>query len=181
MKTHCDLYVAPAHNGFVIRVQGRGTSAHSPALANFVRGCFEQDSQACVAIDLLGCQYLDSTFLGCLLNLQRDGTERRFQVVADNSVRKKLLAATNLDGYLNLVPVPPKSVGKFTRIDACSVSQSELGQHIMDAHQALAQVPSEFASTFRRIASQLKDELERQDRGGDSLADTVILPTRGRS
>ena len=78
MKTHCDLYVAPAHNGFVIRVQGRGTSAHSPALANFVRGCFEQDSQACVAMDLLGCQYLDSTFLGCLLNLQRDGTKRRF-------------------------------------------------------------------------------------------------------
>lgn len=181
MTTHCDLCVAPSSKGFVIRVQGRGTATHSPTLANFVKGCFEQDSEACVAVDLLGCEYLDSTFLGCLLTLQRAGAETRFQVVADDAVRKRLLAATQLDSYLTLVSEAPKSTSPFTKIDTASVSVRELGQHMMEAHQALGEIPSDVASAFRRIASQLKSDLEQQDRGAPNLADTVIIPTHPRS
>jgi anti-anti-sigma factor len=180
MTTHCDLCVARTDKGFVVRVQGRGTSTHSPALASFVSGCFEQDSDACVVVDLLGCEYLDSTFLGCLLNLQRAGTETRFQVVADDAVQKRLLAATRLDAYLTLVPEAPKSASTFLKIDANPLSQRELGQHMMEAHQALADVPSDVASAFRQIAAQLKVELEKQDRQVPSMEDTVILPSRVR-
>jgi hypothetical protein len=143
-------------------------------------GCYAQDPQACVAVDLLGCDYLDSTFLGCLLNLQRAGTETRFQVVANDAVRKKLLAATRLDAYLTLIQEAPKSASKFLRIDAKPPSQRELGQHILEAHEVLSEVPSEVASTFRQIAAQLKCELEQQDRDDPSLTDTVVLRTRAR-
>ncbi len=180
MTTHCDLYVAQTGKGFVVRVQGRGTSTHSPALASFVRGCFEQDPNACVVVDLLACDYLDSTFLGCLLNLQRAGTEKRFQVVADDVVRKRLLAATQLDAYLTLVTEAPKSASTFLRIDANPLPPHELGKHMMEAHQALADVPSDSAAAFRQIASQLKHELEKQQRDSPSMADTVILPIRAR-
>ncbi len=173
MARHCDLFVSRTEAGFVVRVQGSGTSAHSPALAEFVRGCFEQQPDACVAIDLLRCDYLDSTFLGCLLRLQRAGTETRFQVVADEVTKKKLLAATQLDSALTLIPEAPKSAGAFQRIEVKPLSDRALGQHIMESHQALADVPSSFASTFGQIATQLKRELERPDRAPISLDDTI--------
>lgn len=179
MTSHCDLRVARTETGFVVRVQGRGTSAQSPTLAEFVKGCYQQNPQACVAVDLLGCDYLDSTFLGCLLTLQRSGPKARFQVVADDAVRKKLLTATKLDKYLALVPEAPQSASTFLEIDTKTVSQRELGQHIMEAHEALAEVPSGAASAFGRIASQLKSELA-QDRHKPSMSDTVVLPPRPR-
>jgi anti-anti-sigma regulatory factor len=180
MARRCELRVARTGTGFVVRVQGSGTSANSPTLADFVTGCFQQQPDACVAVDLLGCGYLDSTFLGCLLNLQRAGSETRFQVVADGAARDRLLTATQLDSYLTLVSEAPNSVSTFRTIDAKSLSQREQGKHIMESHLALSEVPSDAASTFGQIAARLKIELEQQDRDDPSQTDTVVFPTRRR-
>ena len=177
MAVHCVLCVAKGKHGFIIRVQGRGTSNDSPTLANFVRDCFSMDNTS-VAVDLLGCTYLDSTFLGCLLTLQRQGKEERFCVVADEATRTRLLAATGLDGYLKLISKAPRSLSPFLKIEPTPVSERELGQHIMEAHQALSEVPSEVASAFREIASKLKDELAKQDSESPDLLDTVMMPVQ---
>lgn len=179
MTGKCDLLAGRTDEGYVVRVQGRGTSAHSPALADFVLECFERDPRESVTVDLLGCEYLDSTFLGCLLKLQRAGTSTRFQVVADDVVRQRLLAATQLDSYLTLVSDAPATASTFLRINPKHHSERELGQHIMEAHEALAEVPSDVASKFRQIAAQLKRELVERDRDDPSLTDTVVLPVRG--
>jgi anti-anti-sigma factor len=180
MTRHCAISVAPTCQGFVVRVQGSGTSTHSPTLATFVNECFGRDVETNVAIDLIGCDYLDSTFLGCLVKLQRAGTKTRFQVVADEASRKRLLAATQLDGYFAFDGEAPKSTSPFVKLDISPLSDHELGQHVMEAHQALGDVPSEFASKFKRIASQLMSELARQNPDSGDMADTVIVPIRGR-
>jgi anti-anti-sigma factor len=177
MTKHFELCAARTELGFVVRVQGRGTSAHSPALADFVLGCFEQEPDARVAVDLLQCDYLDSTFLGCLLKLQRAGSETRFQVVADDAAKARLLAATHLNSYLTVVPGAPKSTTPFLQIDARPLSQRELGQHIMESHQALSEVPSDFAAQFRKIAGQLMIELSEQEGDTQSMEDTIAMPT----
>jgi anti-anti-sigma factor len=174
MALHCALSVAKTDSGYVIRVKGNGTSAESPTLADFVSQCFNLQPQADVAIDLLGCDYLDSTFLGCLLNLQRADKNSRFQVVADSAAQQRLLAATRLNSYLTLVTEAPKSADKFVGLDPKSMSDRDRGQHIMETHQALSELPSDAASSFARIAEQLKRELDQQDRGDVSLDDTVV-------
>lgn len=179
MARHCDLLAGRADKGYVVRVQGSGTSSHSPALADFVMECFNGNPSDVITVDLLGCDYLDSTFLGCLLKLQRAGTSTRFQVVADDAVRKRLLAATQIDSFLTLVPVAPATASTFLRIDAKPYSERELGQHIMEAHEALSEVPSDVAARFRQIATQLKRELDERDANDPGLTDTVVLPIRG--
>ena len=124
MTRRCDLLAGRTSTGYVVRVQGRGTSAHSQALKEFVLDCFQRDSSETVAIDLLGCDYLDSTFLGCLLRLQKAGTPSRLEVVADETVRKRLLAATQLDSFLNLVTQAPACNGKFLRVDVKTAGRS---------------------------------------------------------
>ena len=175
MTAHCDLLAGRTEKGYVVRVQGRGTSAHSPALADFAMECFARDPDEVITVDLLGCEYLDSTFLGCLLKLQRAGTPARFQVVADEAVRERLLTTTQLDSYLTLIPSAPPTASKFLRVDAKPHSELELGRHIMEAHEALSAVPSNVASKFRAIAAQLKVELDERDLNDPSMTDTVVL------
>ena len=61
-------------------------------------------------------------------------------------------------------------------MDAKAHSERELGQHIMETHDALSEIPSEVASKFRAIAAQLKVELEERDRNDPSMTDTVVMP-----
>ena len=176
MTLRCDLCVARTSDGYVVRVQGKGTSAHSPSLAEFVKGCLTANSQDSVAVDLLGCEYLDSTFLGCLLKLQQTGTAKRFQVIADDAARKRLLTATGLDKFLTISSREPKSSCTFLKLDAAELSPRELGKHMMETHAALAEVPSASSSVFQRIASQLATELEMDEPDDEpNLFDTVIV------
>ena len=174
MAIHCALSVAKTATGYVVRVKGNGTSKESPTLAEFVAQCFQREPQACVAIDLLGCDYLDSTFLGCLLNLQRADKDNRFQVVADPAARQRLLTATHLHSYLNQVTEAPKSTSPFTGIEPKSVSDLQQGRHMMEAHRALSELPSAAAEAFERIANQLQQELDKQEQPQNDLEDTVI-------
>ena len=146
----------------------------SPTVRDFLCGALTDGAH--VIVDLSECDYLDSTFLGCLVKLQRVGTKRWFQVVADDAARKRLFAATQLDGYFSFIPQSPKSTTPFAKLDISPLSDHELGQHMMEAHAALGDIPSEFASRFKRIASQLMSELKQRDLDADNMADTVILP-----
>lgn len=177
MSKHCDLHAARCTGGFVIRVRGSGTSRQSPALAGFVRTIFEQHPEATISVDLLRCEYLDSTFLGCLLTLQRTGQDR-FEVVANDASRERLLTATRIDSCLRLTTTAPPAGSAFEPLQIDASSDRELGQHMMETHQALAEVPSEFAARFKSIALQLMRELEQQPDSGSELAETVILPAK---
>ncbi len=175
MTLRCDLCVSRTRNGFVVRVQGNGTATHSPAFAEFVKGCLVEDPNATVTIDLLGCEYLDSTFLGCLLKLQRLGTAKRFHVAADEAARTRLLTATCLDRYLTLLSKAPSSTGTFLRIEPGEVSKQQLGRHMQETHQALGDLPSASASVFKRIAEQLAHDLEQEESDAPSLFDTAVV------
>jgi anti-anti-sigma factor len=176
MTLHCGLSVAKTDAGYVVRVQGNGTATDSPALADFVAQSFEQQPDACLEIDLLGCDYLDSTFLGCLLKLQRADQKDRFKVVADSATTERLLAATRLHLVLNLIDQASSTTSPFTGIDPKSLSDHQRGRHMMETHQALSEVPSEAAAAFGRIAEQLKKELDQQQLRGIDPDDTVIAP-----
>lgn len=171
----CDLLASRTQNGYVIRVQGKGTSSVSPSIVDFVRGCFEQEPESVVTIDLLGCEYLDSTFLGSLLKLQRKATPGRFFVVADRVACERLLTATCLDQFLELLDEAPPSTGTFLRIEPADVSKQTLGHHMKETHEVLAELPSPAAAAFKRIAEQLANDLAQEDRGAPGMFDTAIV------
>ena len=72
------LRIGRTNSGCVVRVEGRGTLRESPAIQEFALHFLEQEQERGVfVIDLAGCDYLDSTFLGFLVLLHgrynRDG------------------------------------------------------------------------------------------------------------
>ena len=64
------LKVARTPGGYCLRVEGRGTMRESQSAAQFVAGPLEREG-ATVVVDLSACDHLDSTFLGCLVEMQR--------------------------------------------------------------------------------------------------------------
>ena len=72
-----------------------------------------------MVVDLSHCDYLDSTFLGCLVSLHRTynrTSPHRFQVAASCDQRQKLLAPTHLDHLLDLTEVCPEPIGDILEV-----------------------------------------------------------------
>ena len=73
----------------------------------------EQTQPYSVTLDLSPCEYLDSTFLGCLLTLHKRSVEvadTRFLVVADEGTRQRLLNPTRLDAVLQFAADHPNVI-----------------------------------------------------------------------
>src|SRR4051812_10134118 len=85
--------------GYRLRVEGRGTLRESPAVAEFAGRAFE-DGASTLVVDLLACDYLDSTFLGCLVNLHRRHGRcepPRLLIAASPAVGRRAFAANHLE------------------------------------------------------------------------------------
>jgi anti-anti-sigma factor len=163
----CSLKVARIKDGYLVRIEGRGTAQESPALATFVSECVGAQERVRLIIDLSGCEYLDSTLLGCLVNLDRafqKEAKAEFLILADKPQREKLLAPTHIDRLLSFTPSAPEPLSSYVRIEPAQLSEIEFGRHVLASHRALAEVPSDHASLFQQIADKLEQELKEAEK-----------------
>ena len=95
MDSDCNLSVGRFDQGFLVCITGHGTMRQSAAFREFVTQCFDSQ-QAAVVVDVSACDYLDSTFLGCLIGLHKESLKngRKFLIVADQSQRTRLFATS---------------------------------------------------------------------------------------
>jgi hypothetical protein len=134
-----------------------------------------------LVVDLSQCDYLDSTFLGCLVSLHRRYNQtalHRFQVAASCAQSQKLLAPTRLNHLLDLTEVCPKPIADVLEISRPFLPTADLGRHIMECHRRLAELGGPLAAPFRSAADQLASELGEPPGGDDPPADQYGIPSR---
>lgn len=148
-------------DGFVVRVVGRGTLRESPTFKEFVVQCLQHRGKT-VLVDLSQCDYLDSTFLGCLIGLQKQtaADRSRFVIVADSATRLRLFSTTLLDHVLSSISDCTIPEGMFQPLDIRDLDKCELGTHVAQAHRCLASTGCEDSEAFRSIAESLEEELD---------------------
>lgn len=154
----CELRIGRLDNGLLIRVVGRGTMQVCPAL----RVIFEASDAKRVCFDANECQYLDSTFLGCLVGMKKASQaagDRHFQIAASPETRRRLFSPTGLAQYFEFVDSCPEVVGETVPLDVTGVAARELGRCVMECHELLAQTGGAGAEAFRSIAERLAGEL----------------------
>jgi len=164
-KQNSKLRVGLTDRGFLVNVDGRGTVKLSPILHRFVVQSFEsgfRDPQMTIAVNLSSCEYLDSTFLGCLLSLNRrynrEG-EQRFLVVAPAGTRRALLEPNNLDRVLDIVESYHAATSDFVELNSPPLLNSDLGPHVLECHRRLAELDGPNRDAFRSIVNRLDEEL----------------------
>jgi len=150
--------------GYIVYVVGRGTMRESRLLHAFALGIVDADD-CTLAIELTQCTYLDSTFLGCLVNLNKrfgKKTTKRFQIIADQERSRSLLATAHLHTILPISVHPPALVSECRNLAADELDSRQLGHHIMECHRWLAELGGPNQEVFHRIADQLELELSQE-------------------
>ena len=163
MKAMGTVSIGRFADGYVLKIAGRGGVQESSTLRDYVQLCLKSDGSQ-VILDLNDCEYLDSTFLGCIVGLHKhygiDGSGR-ILVAAHQTTCDRLLAATKVDRCLDLIDEAPALVKEMQPVVTPTLTTRDMGQHVMDCHQLLAQLGGPDAETFARIAEQLGRELEQ--------------------
>src|SRR3954470_14503915 len=93
------LKVARTATGYCLRVEGRGTLRESRSAVEFAAKPLETPGTTLV-VDLGACDHLDSTFLGCIVEMQRRAARAgpgKFTVSAAPDKVRKLFGPTKLD------------------------------------------------------------------------------------
>jgi anti-anti-sigma regulatory factor len=159
------LKVAPTDLGCCIRIEGRGTMQESHAARDLALRTLDADPGAVVLYDLSDCDYLDSTFLGSVLELWRrfgKASPARYMVVATADRRRQLFGACGIDRLIVATETPPELRGEWCVLPASGTRNSrELMRHVMECHRTLAQVDSPMRAAFARIADQIEKDLAK--------------------
>jgi hypothetical protein len=117
-------------------------------------------------VDLSACEYLDSTFLGCLVILHKrygSGATCRLQITASPEVCQRLLHSCHLDALLNTTGECPEVIGEDLAITTLALGSRDLGWHVMECHRRLAELGGPHQVAFEEIADQLEKELVKSD------------------
>jgi anti-anti-sigma regulatory factor len=147
--------------GFLVRVEGRGTMQESPALREFA-AAIDAGAQATLAVDLSACEYLDSTFLGCIAGIWRRTHGEpllSLAICAPPDIRRRLLGATRLDTVLHCEDAAPAPTGPWSILASPELEKHEFGLHILECHRRLSEIESPSSGAFKVVADQLEKEL----------------------
>ncbi len=155
VEKSCKVEMCCSDTGYVFRIVGRGTLRESPAVRDFVSGAMEDGAD--VVIDLSQCEYLDSTFLGCLAILHQRGS---FKVFASDLVRRRLFGSSHLDRILVFAQQLPESLGDSVVLQVTELERKEFCQHLLNTHRKMAKLGGPSAETFQRIVKQLQKEMD---------------------
>jgi len=153
--------VAISDAGSVVCIEGRGTMRQSPTVREFICRLLGADAGT-VDLDLGACTYLDSTFLGCILDLHKHyGTTRppRFKVTATPAQARKLFGSTRLDMVLNISDTCAPVNGAWHTLPTKAVDAREVARHVMQCHRFLSEVEGPNQAAFARIADQMGKEM----------------------
>jgi anti-anti-sigma regulatory factor len=159
-----NLKIAPTSAGCVIRVEGDGTMGQSPAAREVAINTLSADPNALVVFDLSACDYLDSTFLGCLMDVfRRFGRTQpqRYFIAANAEQRKKLLGPTHIDRLIPTLETAPEPCGPWVTVRTQNLASRDLTRHVMECHQALADSDCPMRGVFAKIVSHLESELAK--------------------
>ena len=157
------LKVARTTGGYCLRVEGRGTMRESQSASQFAAGPLEREG-ATVVVDLSACDHLDSTFLGCLVEMQRKAgraSPPRVLISASPEKVKKLLSPTKLDLLFKTTAEPPQGLGDFITLPAAEPGTPDVMRHVMECHRLLAESGAPQKAAFAAIADGIQKELEK--------------------
>jgi anti-anti-sigma factor len=153
--------VCRTRSGYCIHLEGRGTIRESPAVHALAREVLDNEPGTLV-LDLDACEYLDSTYLGALVDLHRRyGTADpvRFAVVARTEARLKLFGPNCLEDLFHYVDQAPEALGEELELTPPALDRVDLGRHVLECHRRLVELGGPNQAAMKSVVDGLEHEL----------------------
>lgn len=155
------LDVGTLDGGLYLHVLGAATQRACPTAMRLVDGFLAAHSPPItVTVDLAGCDWVDSTFAGCLVGLRkRLGGAGAVRLSRCNEACRQSLQRMKLDKLVRFADVaPPADLRRLTCLSGDQPTPEEL-RLMLHAHQELAKLGDENARVFGPIVSMLQRQL----------------------
>ncbi len=161
-----------------VKVVGRGSFQTSVCLKSFYQQLLK-DSVTKFVIDLEACNYLDSTFLGTLLQLglalQKLARPGVLHVVHANARNVEVMSTLGLDQVFKIEQSLPVEADKLEgnalkEVPSKPLSREEAAPTILSAHELLMQHDTRNVPKFKDVVEFLREDLKQHTRCIDEIA-----------
>jgi anti-anti-sigma factor len=170
MAVSCSKLRVCQHSlGIVFQMADKATMQHAPTLRALAERALVIGA-GYVHIDLRRCDYMDSTFIGTLLFLNKAAARLEpggFAVVSPSESCRKLIQKMGLAAYFPMIEdaeLPPASWAEISTDD----DPAAFKRCVVHAHQELAEVPGPTGATFQCVAQAMTKELEGDSARGET-------------
>ena len=156
------LRVAQCECGIVVKIAGRGTMQESPTFQALASKCLDV-ADVSMHVDLSDCEFLDSTFLGCLIQLHKkwnQASAKRFLLGASQSKKRELFKASFYGRLLHFTDKTPEPQGDFNEVTMECLEAKDFGRHILKCHQHLIEQGGPATSHYQKIVDRLASEID---------------------
>ena len=155
-----------------IRAEGHITAAFCPELKSRAFARIDGDRPpTAIRMDLSSCEYMDSTFLGLIVGMNKRLVHKNGHKVRLHQPGQACLSLLKTIGVLALLDItrdPARFEGSFERIGPGPRATAEF---LLDAHEHLSNLSEENRERFSTLTTVLKksidQELETEEKGGD--------------
>lgn len=151
----------------VVRIDGRASFQNSTCLRDFVTVMFAQGRKRFV-LDFQQCASMDSTFLGVLagaaIELRKQGGGGSLVAARVGPRNLELMRSLGLHRLLTITAgEPAAAVAKCeTPLEPKPSTELESAQHVLEAHENLAQADEANREKFQDVVAFLRTRLEQK-------------------
>lgn len=149
--------------GLVLRVEGRAAMRDSVVVRHTAEHVIGEENRSLV-LDLSGCTHADSTFLGDLIGLQKEfgaSVPARLTIAAPSQACRAEFKVNHLDSMLHIIERAPDATDAGVTLAVPEVPLRELGEHVLQAHQHLADEDVPNAKAYRAIVERIARALKK--------------------
>jgi len=170
-----NILVGRVEEVFWLRVEGKGTFQNSLQVKEAIQKAVSQGSHQ-IVVDLERCPIMDSTFLGTLTGAAislRDVPEGKVSVINANPRNLQLMSSLGLDFILEVDTEGSKWSRQRRQVssmlglcsDPASADRQDQAEHVLEAHQALADLSPDNQCRFQDVIEFLEKELGDRHEG----------------
>jgi anti-anti-sigma factor len=150
---------------YVVKVIGRGTLEYSTELFETFSSKLDKNELVALYFDLSETQYLDSSFIGVIVSLQKKmKKEKRGELFILNPSQKVMEIFVTM-GLQDLLPMKVETQIKNVEYTEELAKQLEMTEEsiriLLQSHQDLMEVNPQNRRRFKLVEEMLKKELER--------------------
>ena len=150
--------------GVFVRVEGHVTASRCPELKGRIFSRLDRSpAPPAVYFDLSDCEYMDSTFLGLIVGVNKRYkglSQKRVTVLHANPTCMGLLRTI---GVTRLVDISDEEVVMPVDMEEIGPAQRATAEFILDAHENLTELSEENRNRFATLTKILRDNTGKKE------------------
>ncbi len=167
MANSGELFISSVDGVHRIKVSGRATFDCAPPLRDLAKS-LENASFTAIRVDLGGCEWMDSTFMGVLamLGLRAKAVKAAMEIWNAGEQNQALLISLGLKKLVTFTQGNLDDDADWTAGKTENLGMADGAQTVLEAHQTLMDVDGQNVEKFEKVVELVQKDIDRMNGQG---------------